>query len=375
MVVSQIKSGDCTKVFHWGSLVKRGVPLQQANNLSRGAAILDRDLEILSGKGLQLKDELLDFGNRLSSHADSKETVLNHAMSLDAALPRIEKPHLELFNPPRPEPFRIFDRDCKELVISLLDHCLNACTFCLFDVPESGRTMEFVRILKIAEAAESSGVEIEFDAEHIDPFHYSDAAWGADFGDVHLATRSAQPDSHSRSYQTHGAPPWHEYAYSAYRKLHDAGEEISRVSVHLFHKEFNGPEKPEEADLARYARQFIDAITYLRPYHIVVRGFDSEHEKGNPRWLALDHAKQFFLDRVYPELPPDLKQRYSEGHVQYADTCWVRDSAPLASGWRSVYGGFNYQRYIEFGVLPDSRFLYFPRRTYPEMPETETSLW
>ncbi|MFA5811025.1 MAG: hypothetical protein WC956_01680 [bacterium] len=280
-------------------------PIAQLKN---GHRILSRYETLLSQKGCALKEEAEALLSRTRGGADPSADDHYAIGDLLSRLPTVKTPHLELFRRPSIEPFEMSLR-LKDpfYVLEINEGCENGCTFCDAFTPRQTRFMPYPMILGLAESIRAINGDLALNCGNSDPMQYRDTVFGADLGDVMRSVKDIYRHDMLYCFQTHGWPRGHRFARSAAEKLYRMGFEAWRISVHLFHREFFDPAPaPEVFD--RYAAQFIEAISLLRPEKIVLYGYQERYTKF-PIW---DHfaIERFFYERIYPHLDEKLRARY-----------------------------------------------------------------
>ena len=378
---------SCRKLVPWQLLNAKNFPAEHVSNLRRGAAIFDKNYDLLNSKGLDIRDHLFRFSQRVVSQAYSDTYLQNYLRWISSQSPRIENPHLELFTPPDSYPFEAIASVRRDPIISfeIMSGCQNQCTCCLAGTPSKTESTEYIKILLIFEMAKRYNIKIRFNTVRIEILHYGDPFWKADFGDVYKASHDVLSayTFGAAALQTHGSPHTLKNALATYKKLSSMGIEIRRLSVHLFHKEFNGPDRPSEEILNEYAARFIEAIEYLKPAKIALRGlglrhgFFSENDcawiNKNPEWLHFKFIESFFWNRVFPFLSHDLQKKYTEKipdvsgerfkHIGLED--WiniVRASSPLVAPNKVKDATtIDFLGYENLEILPDGRWRINPQ--------------
>jgi len=152
------------------------------------------------------------------------------------------------------------------------------------------------------------GEKLSFMDFRSDPFQFRDTLFGANLGDV---IASASPviarEGNMLPLQTHGWPINHKFAQPAAEKIHTMGLRIFRLSIHLFHKEFDKPTVSQEtSDL--YSDRFARAINLLLPKRIAFR-YDNYNRTLFNR--SLGATSRFYQKYVQPRLLPELASDYS----------------------------------------------------------------
>jgi len=284
------------------------VPLtaREAQRIDSGIRILSRYTKLLNGSGralLQSADALFSPPTPLTP-----EQLANRLDELIVGLPSVQAPHLELFKQLDTAPF---EEAAKEpharFFVEVNNGCESQCTFCGVEAPSRLKQMPFPILLSVVDRLIQYEANYRFMDYRSDPFQYRDVLFGANLGDAVAAALDALfMKGNIVPLQTHGWPANHKFAQPAAEKLHQMGLRIQRLSIHLFHREFDKlPVTQATFDL--YAERFARAINLLKPATIAFRydNYDRTNEKR-----SLGATARFYHDYVQPRLSPVLEGDY-----------------------------------------------------------------
>ena len=284
------------------------VPLsfQEAQRIDNGIRILTRYTKLLNGSGrslLQITDALFSPPSPLPP-----EQLANRLDELIVGLPSLKTPHLELFKQPDTAPFEEANKaKHARFFVELNNGCETQCTFCGVEAPSRMQQMPFPLFLAAADILGQLEAGLRFMDYRSDPFQYRDVLFGANLGDaVTAALDDLAMKGNILPLQTHGWQANHKFAHPAAEKIHQMGLRIERLSIHLFHREFDKlPVTQATFDL--YAERFARAINLLRPASIAFRYDNYARTKVNH---SLGATARFYLNHVHPRLSSELKSDY-----------------------------------------------------------------
>jgi hypothetical protein len=295
-----ISNGDRTRHL------KVPLPPQAAQRIDNGIRILHRYQQLLNANG----QALLQSANYLFSPSQpiTPSEMVNRLGELFIELPSLNTPQLELFKKPQRTPFEeVLKAKHSKFFVELNNGCETQCTFCGVEAPSRLKQMPFFLFLAVAEVLGQFEARLRFMDYRSDPFQYRDVLFGANLGDaITSALDDLALNGNVLPLQTHGWPAHHKFAQPAAEKIHQMGLRIQRLSIHLFHKEFERAKvSPDTYEL--YAERFARAINLLRPTTIAFRydNFDRINQKR-----SLGATARFYQEFVQPRLSPELESNY-----------------------------------------------------------------
>ena len=295
-----ISNGDRTRHL------KVPLPPQAAQRIDNGIRILHRYQQLLNANG----QALLQSANYLFSPSQpiTPSEMVNRLGELFIELPSLNTPQLELFKKPQRTPFEeVLKAKHSKFFVELNNGCETQCTFCGVEAPSRLKQMPFFLFLAVAEVLGQFEARLRFMDYRSDPFQYRDVLFGANLGDaITSALDDLALNGNVLPLQTHGWPAHHKFAQPAAEKIHQMGLRIQRLSIHLFHKEFEKA-KVSPDTYALYAERFARAINLLRPATIALR-YDNYDRTNQKR--SLGATARFYHDYVQPRLLPVLEGDY-----------------------------------------------------------------